>query len=70
MSHTEAETVPLKRNKKRSKRRAPWGKLAQRHGVCTRTLDRWADAGIISEPEIINGRKYGDPDEPPRLDDA
>jgi hypothetical protein len=57
-----------KQKLKRSKHRKPWPKLAQQHGVCTRTLDRWADAGIISEPEIINGRKYGDPDEAPRLD--
>jgi hypothetical protein len=55
---------------KRPKRREPWGKLAQRHGVGTRTLDRWADDGIISKPEIINGRKYGDPNEAPRLDVA
>jgi DNA-binding transcriptional MerR regulator len=53
---------------KRSKKREPWSKLAQRHGVSTRTLDRWAAAGIIANAEIINGRKYGDPDAPPRLD--
>jgi hypothetical protein len=53
---------------KRPKRREPWVKLAHRHGVSCRTLDRWADDGIISPPEYINGRKYGDPDAPPRLD--
>jgi DNA-binding transcriptional MerR regulator len=28
--------------------------------VCTRTLDRWAEAGIIPPPQRINGRKYHD----------
>jgi DNA-binding transcriptional MerR regulator len=55
---------------RRPKRREPWSKLAQRHGVSTRTLDRWADDDIIPKPEIINGRKYGDPDAAPRLDVA
>jgi hypothetical protein len=60
----------LPKRKKRAKRRAAWRDLAKRHGVSTRTLDRWAVAGLISPPEIINGRKYGDPDEAPRLDDV
>jgi hypothetical protein len=55
---------------RRPKRREPWKKHAQRHGVCTRTLDRWVDDGIIAKPEIIRGRKYGDPDAAPRLDDV
>jgi hypothetical protein len=54
--------------KKRFKRREPWPKLAQRHGVTDRTLDRWAARGIIDPPEYIQGRKFGDPDSPPRLD--
>jgi hypothetical protein len=57
-----------KQKRKRSKRREQWSKLAMRRGVSTRTLDRWADDGIISKPEYINGRKFGDPDEAPRLD--
>jgi hypothetical protein len=58
----------LPRKGERPKRREAWGKLAKRHGVSTRTLDRWAVDGIIKPPEYINGRKYGDPDAPPRLD--
>jgi hypothetical protein len=63
-------TLRASKSKKRPKRRESWRALAKRHGVSTRTLDRWAAAGIISAPEIINGRKYGDPDAAPRLDDV
>jgi len=31
---------------------------ARMRGVSTKTLDRWAAAGIIDKPETINGRKY------------
>jgi predicted site-specific integrase-resolvase len=32
---------------------------AARHlGVCTRTLDRWCDAGTLPSPTIIHNRKY------------
>jgi DNA-binding transcriptional MerR regulator len=50
------------------RRREPWSKKAERHGVSPKTLDRWATKGIIDPPEYINGRKYGDADEEPRLD--
>jgi len=63
-------TQPKKPKKKRGKRREPWRQKAERHGVSTRTLDRWAAAGIIDPPEKINGRKYGDADEEPRTDAA
>jgi len=53
---------------KRPKRRKAWPQLAQQHGVSTRTLDRWADDGVVDPPEYIRGRKYGDPDQAPRLD--
>jgi hypothetical protein len=53
-----------------AKWREPWPKKAKRHGVSTRTLDRWAAAGIISKPEKINGRKYGLAEEEPRGDAA
>jgi MerR HTH family regulatory protein len=53
---------------KKPKRREPWSKLAKRHGVSPRTLDRWVRAGILTPPERIRGRKYGDPLETPRLD--
>jgi hypothetical protein len=52
------------------KRREAWPAKAKRHGVSTRTLDRWVDKRIISPPEYINGRKYGDPNEEPQLDAA
>jgi hypothetical protein len=50
------------------KRRESWRKKAERHGVSTRTLDRWAVKGIIDPPVYINGRKYGDADAEPRSD--
>jgi hypothetical protein len=56
------------RKSKEPKRRESWPKKAQRHGVCTRTLDRWAAKGIIDKPMIVRGRKYGDADEEPRYD--
>ena len=69
MTDSNTNAVPQRIKKlKRPKSHEAWSKLAQRRGVSTRTLDRWADDGIISKPEIINGRKYGDPDEAPRLD--
>jgi hypothetical protein len=37
--------------------------------VCTRTLDRWVAAGILPEPERINGRKYWPLNVEPRRDD-
>jgi len=43
---------------------------AKRHGVSTRTLDRWVDKRIIDPPQYIRGRKYGEADEEPRLDAA
>ena len=59
---------PKKRRGKNKKRREAWRKKAARHGVSTRTLDRWSAQGIIAPPERINGRKYGDADEEPRPD--
>jgi MerR-like DNA binding protein len=52
------------------KRRESWPAKAKRHGVSTRTLDRWVKQGLINRPEYIRGRKYGDPDEQPLLDAA
>jgi MerR HTH family regulatory protein len=52
------------------KRRESWPAKAKRHGVSTRTLDRWVERGIIDPPQKIRGRKYGDPDAEPRLDAA
>jgi hypothetical protein len=36
--------------------------------VSIKTLDRWAAAGIISQPTKIRNRKYWDADEKPRVD--
>ena len=52
------------------KRRESWPAKAKRHGVSTRTLDRWVEKGIIDPPEYIRGRKYGSVDTEPRLDAA
>jgi DNA-binding transcriptional MerR regulator len=51
-----------------TKRRFACRRLAEVHGVSPRTLDRWSAEGILPPPEYINGRKYGDPDVSPRLD--
>ena len=67
MSLTGTTPQPTKKTK-RPKRRKAWPQLALQHGVSARTLDRWADDGVINPPEYINGRKYGDPDQAPRLD--
>ena len=55
---------------KSGRRRESWPAKARRHGVSTRTLDRWVDRGIIDPPEKIRGRKYGNLDEEPLLDAA
>jgi hypothetical protein len=52
------------------RRRESWPAKAKRHGVSTRTLDRWVAKGIIDPPEYIRGRKYGSVDAEPRLDAA
>jgi hypothetical protein len=57
-------------SKRRKKRRIAWRKYAERKGVSTRTLDRWALRGIIPRPDRINGRKYLPEDTEPRLDVA
>jgi len=64
------QRVLKKRRARRSKRREPWKRKAERYGVSTRTLDRWVAQGIIAPPEYIRGRKYGDADEQPRQDTA
>jgi DNA-binding transcriptional MerR regulator len=55
---------------KQEKRRETWRAKARRLGVSPKTLDRWVTKGIISPPSYVNGRKYGDADEEPRLDAA
>jgi hypothetical protein len=70
MASVDATNQPLqpKKRHKRSKRRKSWPQLAQQYGISVRTLDRWSAAGIVASAEYINGRKYGDPDQAPRLD--
>jgi predicted site-specific integrase-resolvase len=34
--------------------------VADRHSVCTKTVERWVETGILPKPEIINGRWYFD----------
>jgi hypothetical protein len=55
---------------KERRHREPWRAHAERHGVSTRTLDRWVKAGILPPPDVINGRKYADPAVAPRRDPA
>jgi hypothetical protein len=31
---------------------------ARWRGVCTKTIDRWVEKGILARPEYVNGRKY------------
>jgi hypothetical protein len=45
-----------------------WPSKAKRHGVSTRTLDRWVEKGIIDPPERVRGRKYGPVGDEPRRD--
>jgi hypothetical protein len=65
---TLSTDAPPPVKKKRAKRREAWPAKAKRHGVSTRTLDRWVAQGRIAPPEYINNRKYGDADEEPRRD--
>jgi DNA-binding transcriptional MerR regulator len=66
MSNTSLAVLPPK--KRRGKKRESWTQRAKRLGVSTRTLDRWVEAGILDAPEYVRGRKYGDANEVPRLD--
>jgi hypothetical protein len=70
MTDREGLVLTTTEKRKRSKQRAPWRRLAEKYGVSTKTLDRWAARGIIDPPERINKRKYGNLDAEPRLDVA
>ena len=39
---------------------------AERCGVCTRTIDRWSEDGVLPEPVRIQKRKYWPADVTPR----
>jgi predicted site-specific integrase-resolvase len=60
--------LEMSNNDTPTKRLETWKRKAERNNVSTRTLDRWADAGIIPRPEYINGRKYSRVDAEPRRD--
>ena len=40
----------------------PKRRTAERFGVCTKTLDRWVERGILAPPKRVNGRDYFSPD--------
>jgi predicted site-specific integrase-resolvase len=50
-------------DKFRSVRKVQARVLCQRYDVVTRTIDRWVEAGVLPEPEYINGIRYWDEDE-------
>jgi hypothetical protein len=56
---------PKRRERRLESNRA----FAERHGVSTRTIDRWVKAGVLPRPTaVINGRKYWAPHITPKLD--
>jgi DNA-binding transcriptional MerR regulator len=42
--------------------------MAEQHRVSIRTIERWTDAGILPQPERINGRKYWPDGTTPKFD--
>ena len=46
----------------------PARKLAERYDICTKTVDRWVETGILPDPVRIRGRKYWPADTEPRRD--
>ncbi len=52
------------------KTREPHRRFAERHGVSTKTIDRWVEAKILPPPDRIRNRKYWDPNTEPRHDDG
>jgi predicted site-specific integrase-resolvase len=47
-----------------------WSAKAKRLGISYRTLDRWAECGVVKTPVKIRNRKYGPANEMPRHDAA
>src|SRR5262249_61326050 len=54
--------------KKRAKELETHRAFAERHGVSTRTIDRWTRDGLLPKPIRINKRKYWNPSTQPRRD--
>jgi hypothetical protein len=46
----------------------PHRAFAERHGVFTRTIDRWSEDGVLPEPVRIQKRKYWPANVTPRRD--
>jgi predicted site-specific integrase-resolvase len=42
-------------------------KLAERLAICTKTVDRWVETGILPAPQRIRGRKYWPDDVAPKI---
>jgi hypothetical protein len=49
---------------------APKRKIADNHGVCVKTIDRWVAAGKIDPPKKINGRDYFPATATPKADEG
>src|SRR5918993_202941 len=49
-----------------SSARISHSRFAKLQGVCTRTIDRWVQEGILEQPIRIKGRKYWDPNTRPK----
>jgi hypothetical protein len=48
----------------------PTRKMAEQNSVSIRTIERWADAGILPPPVRINGRKFWPAGTMPKTDAA
>jgi MerR HTH family regulatory protein len=57
-----------KRRKKKAKRWLTKPAKAGKHGVTTRTIDRWVELGILNPPKKVRKRCYFDEDDEPRAD--
>jgi hypothetical protein len=44
--------------------------LAEQENVCVRTIERWVEAGILPQPDRINGRKFWPEGTRPKTDTA
>jgi hypothetical protein len=48
--------------------RATPRRIAEKYDVSVRTTERWVEAGILPEPDRINGRKSWPPGTEPKFD--
>ena len=68
MSATINITDAPPQRKKRVRQLETHRAFAERHGVSTRTIDRWTRDGLLPKPVRINKRKYWNPSTQPRHD--